>query len=66
VILSGRVNRSSEFDAFSALVTRVLSVPKTEILRREAEYQKMSELNPKRRGPKRKVKPSADPGPGAS
>jgi hypothetical protein len=46
---------SSEFDAFSRLVTRVLSVPKTEILRREAEYQKQAALNPKRRGPKRKV-----------
>lgn len=57
---------ASEFDAFSTLVSRVLSVPKTEILRREAEYQKQAALNPKRRGPKRKAKPSADPGPAAS
>jgi hypothetical protein len=57
---------STEFARFSSLVSQVLSVPKTEILRREAEYQKQSALNPKRRGPKRKVKPSASPGPVAS
>jgi hypothetical protein len=40
-----------------------MSVPKTEILRREAEYKKMADANPNKRGPKpkakRKVKPSA-------
>jgi hypothetical protein len=50
---------NKDFDAFSNLVKRVLSVPKAEILRREAEYQKQAALNPKRRGPKRKPKPSA-------
>jgi hypothetical protein len=58
--------KSSNFDVFSALVERVLSVPKTEILRREAEYEKQAALNPKRRGPKRKPKPSASPVPNAS
>lgn len=57
---------SPEFDKFSQLVGRVLTVPKTEILRREAEYQRQSELNPKRRGPKRKIKPPASPDPAAS
>lgn len=56
--------QSSEFEAFSTLVSRVLSVPKTEILRREAEYQKEAVKNPKRRGPKRKS--SAGPDPAAS
>jgi hypothetical protein len=51
-----------EYDAFLKLVDKVVSVPKIEILRREAEYQKQASLNPKRRGPKRKVKqPSASP-----
>jgi hypothetical protein len=59
------MNLSNEFDAFSSLVSRVLSVPKTEILRREAEYKKKAALNPKRRGPKRKPKPSASPDPAA-
>jgi hypothetical protein len=48
-----------EFDAFTSLVDRVLSVPRAEIHRREQEYQKEAAQNPKRRGPKRKVKPSA-------
>ncbi len=56
----------SEFDAFSSLVSRVLAVPKAELSRREAEYEKQAALNPKRRGPKRKPKPSASPGPNAS
>jgi hypothetical protein len=49
----------SEFDAFTKLVDRVLSVPHSEIVRREKEYQEQSARNPKRRGPRRKVKPSA-------
>jgi hypothetical protein len=54
-----RKTHTSGFDAFTKLVDRVLSVPHTEILRREQEYQKQVAQNPKRRGPKRKVKPSA-------
>ena len=49
-----------EFDAFTKLVDRVLSVPHTEIKRRAQEYQKQASQNPKRRGPKRKAKISAD------
>jgi hypothetical protein len=49
----------SEFDTFTKLVDRVLAVPHEEILRREKEYQEQAARNPKRRGPKRKVKPSA-------
>lgn len=44
---------------FDALVRKVLSVPHEEIMRREAEYKRQSALNPKRRGPKRRLKPSA-------
>ena len=36
-----------------------MKVPHSEIMRREAEYKKQSLANPNRRGPKRKVKPSA-------
>ena len=46
----------SEFEAFTALVDKVLSVPKAEILRREAEYRKQADLNPHKRGPKPKLK----------
>ena len=60
------MNTDSEFKNFESLVDRVLSVPKAEILRRDAEYQKTVDANPNRRGPKRKPKPSASPGPVAS
>ena len=43
---------SAEYDAFKALLGRVLAVPHAEIVRRESEYQKHSKLNPNRRGPK--------------
>jgi hypothetical protein len=52
-------NSNPEFDEFTKLVERVLSLPHTELLRREQEYQAAAAQNPKRRGPKRKVKPSA-------
>jgi len=45
-----------EFDAFTKLVDRVFSVSHAEILRREREYREEVSKNPKRRGPKRKVK----------
>jgi hypothetical protein len=60
------MKNSAEFRSFASLVDRVISVPKTEILRREAEYKKQSEQNPHKRGPKRKPKPSASPDPNAS
>jgi hypothetical protein len=37
---------------FDALVRKALSVPHTEIMRREAEYRQRSLANPNRRGPK--------------
>ena len=55
-------NTSSEFTAFKVLLGRVLAVPHSEIVRREAEYKEQSRLNPNRRGPKPKKKP-ASPGP---
>jgi hypothetical protein len=53
------VKHSAEYNAFTSAVERILSVPKAEILRREAEYKKQADLNPRKRGPKRKVRPSA-------
>ena len=44
---------------FDAIVRKVLSVPHDEIMRREAEYKRQSAMNANRRGPKRKIKPSA-------
>jgi len=47
------------FRKFDAAAGQILSVPHSEIMRREAEYKRQSALNPKRRGPKPKVKPSS-------
>jgi hypothetical protein len=57
------VKHSPEYEAFDKLVGKVLSVSHEEILRREKEYLKQVAQNPRKRGPKRKVKPSASPGP---
>lgn len=57
---------SDEFARFQALSEKVLSVSKSEILRREATYKEQVALKPNRRGPKRKLKPSSVPSPAAS
>ncbi len=44
---------------FDALVGKLLSVPKTVILEREAAYRKQVDANPRRRGPKRKTEIAA-------
>jgi hypothetical protein len=55
------VKHSAEYNNFTNAVDRVLSVSREEMSRRETEYKKQSDANPKKRGPKRKVKPSASP-----
>jgi hypothetical protein len=58
---------SAEHQRFANLVDRVLSVSHEELKRREAEYKRQSDANPRKRGPKRKVRPpSASPGPAAT
>jgi hypothetical protein len=55
---------SKEFVNFTNALDRVLSVSKEEMLKREAEYRAKADLNPHKRGPKRKsLKTSASPGP---
>jgi len=48
------VKPPTEYDKFTSLVDRVISVPKAEIQRRQEEYLKQVEANPNRRGPKPK------------
>jgi len=50
--MESKPKTSPEFDRFNALVDRVLTVPKAEIQKREAEYQREAQKNLKRRGPK--------------
>jgi len=51
----GSVN-ASEYDVFTSLVDRVLSVPHSEIKRRVDAHRKAAAKNPNRRGPKSKRK----------
>lgn len=55
------MKHSSEYEKFTAAVEHIMSLPKAEILRREAEYKKVADANPNKRGPKpkRKIKSSA-------
>ena len=46
--------KSEEFDRFTALVDQVLSVPHSEIEKRQEEYQREREASLTRRGPKPK------------
>lgn len=46
------------FRRFDEGMRRVLAVSHDALMRREREYKKKSAQNPKRRGPKPKVKPS--------
>jgi hypothetical protein len=57
--VAARYTNADQFERFDAAVSKVLSVPRAELLRREAEYKRVAALNPKRRGPKPKAKPTA-------
>lgn len=46
----------SEYDAFKDLLNRLMAVPHSEIVKREAEYKAQSALNPHKPGPKPKRK----------
>lgn len=52
-----------EFDAFTRTVDRLLAVPREELQRREKEYRAQVAQNPRKRGPKKKIKSSVSPGP---
>jgi hypothetical protein len=51
------------FRRFDEGLRQLLTVPHSLIVRRERAYRKQVDANPHRRGPKRKVKPSASRGP---
>ena len=48
---------TKEFQAFTSLVDRLLTVPKSVINERHAAHKERSAANPHKRGPKSKVKP---------
>jgi hypothetical protein len=45
------MKHSEEYNRFTNLVDLLLTVPREEMLRREAEYKKESDANPNKRGP---------------
>jgi hypothetical protein len=45
-----------DFDTFTNIVDRLLTVPHDEIQRREREYRERAAKNPRKRGPKKKIK----------
>ena len=54
---------TKEYQAFTSLVDRLLAVPRSAIVERIEEHREQSAKNPRKRGPKPKLKPSAsDPG----
>jgi hypothetical protein len=53
------MKHSAEREAFDGLFNHVLSVSHEEVKRREEAYRKQADANPRKRGPKRKDKPSA-------
>jgi len=52
------MKRTSEFDNFTNLVDRVLAVPHSVIQKRVEEARKLSDQNPRKRGRKRKKRPT--------
>ncbi len=54
------------FAEFTSAMKHILTVPKEEILRREAAYKANANMNPRKRGPKPKAKPAASHGPDAA
>jgi hypothetical protein len=53
------IEGAEAYDRFQAAMKKILAVPHSEIKRRIEEHRKEAANNPNRRGPKRKVKPSA-------
>jgi len=49
---------SKEFQAFTSLVNRLLTVPKAVVDERLAAHREQSDANPRKRGPKPKAKSS--------
>jgi hypothetical protein len=54
--LAAQYLEADQAERFDKAVRQILSVPHSEILKREAAYKKASALNPNRRGPKPKRK----------
>ena len=52
------MKHSKEFEAFTSLVDRVIAVPHSVIQKRVAEARELADKNPRKRGPKKKKRPT--------
>ena len=52
------MKKSAEFEKFTALVDRVIAVPHSVIQKRVAEARELADKNPRKRGPKKKKRPT--------
>ena len=52
------MKHSNEYDNFTKLVDRVLVVPHSLIEKRMADYREQADKNPRKRGPKKKKRPT--------
>jgi hypothetical protein len=52
------MKRSEEFEKFDSLVGAVLAVPHSVIQKRVAEAREQADKNPRKRGPKKKKRPT--------
>ncbi len=52
------MKHSKEYDSFTALVNQVLAVPHSVIQKRLVEARELADKNPRKRGPKKKKRPT--------
>jgi hypothetical protein len=60
---SEMVEGPEAWSRFEGTMKRILAVPHSEVQKKIEEHRRQAASNPNRRGPKRKVKPPASPGP---
>jgi hypothetical protein len=61
ITMKSKPKPNPQFDAFTDITNRLLAVSHDEIQRREKEYRARAAKNPRKRGPKKKVKASVSP-----
>lgn len=55
-----KANSSKEYAEFDRLMGQLLTVPKSDLDARVREHKERAALNPNKRGPKPRIKPSGD------
>lgn len=58
--VAAKCDAPNQFANFDALVRSVLAVPHSEIVRRERNYKRQADANPRKRGPRPRTDASRD------